>query len=177
MKAYWGSGGIAPLILWPQHWIEASGQLHTPAALPPRERAPGAVKYEYRRKNSLRRNINRGRWDDKKGWKISHCCYYTLWNIFGCVEIHLNLKCRGRARFTEQHEDRNTLHWKRTSVLHPASSMSLTSFNDTFQVHTPEEERSNGRLEKLHEMELHNLHSSRGLEWLGYVAHVEVLRN
>jgi len=35
MKAYWGSGGIAPLILWPQHYEEVSGQLHAPADLPP----------------------------------------------------------------------------------------------------------------------------------------------
>jgi hypothetical protein len=34
MKAYWGSGGIAPLILWPRHYTEVSGQLHAPAALP-----------------------------------------------------------------------------------------------------------------------------------------------
>jgi hypothetical protein len=31
----WGSGGIAPRILWPQHYMEVSGQLHAPAALPP----------------------------------------------------------------------------------------------------------------------------------------------
>jgi len=30
MKAYWRSGGIAPL-------MEVSGQLHAPAALPPRK--------------------------------------------------------------------------------------------------------------------------------------------
>jgi hypothetical protein len=35
MKAYWGSGGIAPLILWPQHLMEVSGQFHAPATLPP----------------------------------------------------------------------------------------------------------------------------------------------
>jgi hypothetical protein len=35
MKAYRGSGGIASLILWPRHYMEASGQLHAPAALPP----------------------------------------------------------------------------------------------------------------------------------------------
>jgi len=35
MKAYWWSGCIAPLILWPRHWMEVSGQLHVPAALPP----------------------------------------------------------------------------------------------------------------------------------------------
>jgi hypothetical protein len=29
-----GSGGIAPLILWPRHYMEVSGQLHVPAALP-----------------------------------------------------------------------------------------------------------------------------------------------
>jgi hypothetical protein len=37
MKVYWGSGGIAPRILWPRHQMEVSGQLHAPAALPPRE--------------------------------------------------------------------------------------------------------------------------------------------
>jgi hypothetical protein len=35
MKAYWGSGGIDTLILWPRHYTELSGQLHDPAALPP----------------------------------------------------------------------------------------------------------------------------------------------
>jgi hypothetical protein len=35
MKAYWRSGGIAPIILWPRHYMEVSGQLHAPAALPP----------------------------------------------------------------------------------------------------------------------------------------------
>jgi hypothetical protein len=35
MKAYWGSGGMAPLILWPRHEMEVSGQLHALAALPP----------------------------------------------------------------------------------------------------------------------------------------------
>jgi hypothetical protein len=35
MKAYWGNGGIAPLILSPRHYMEVSGQLHAPAALPP----------------------------------------------------------------------------------------------------------------------------------------------
>jgi hypothetical protein len=34
MKAYWGSECIAPLILWPRHYMEVSGQLHAPAALP-----------------------------------------------------------------------------------------------------------------------------------------------
>jgi hypothetical protein len=36
-----GSGGIAPRIFRPRHWMEVSGQLHAPAALPPTERAPG----------------------------------------------------------------------------------------------------------------------------------------
>jgi hypothetical protein len=40
MKAYWGSGSIAPLILWPRQYMEVSGQLHAPASLP-QERAPG----------------------------------------------------------------------------------------------------------------------------------------
>jgi hypothetical protein len=35
MKAYWESGGIASVILWPRHYVEVSGQLHSPAALPP----------------------------------------------------------------------------------------------------------------------------------------------
>jgi hypothetical protein len=35
MKAYWESGGIASRILWPRHWMEVSGQLHVPVALPP----------------------------------------------------------------------------------------------------------------------------------------------
>jgi hypothetical protein len=34
MESYWGSGGIAPLILWPRHYMEVSGQLHAPAAYP-----------------------------------------------------------------------------------------------------------------------------------------------
>jgi hypothetical protein len=34
MEAYWGSGGIAPLILWPWHEMEVSGRRHAPAALP-----------------------------------------------------------------------------------------------------------------------------------------------
>jgi len=34
MKAYWGSKGIAPRILWPRQLMEVSGQLHLPAALP-----------------------------------------------------------------------------------------------------------------------------------------------
>jgi hypothetical protein len=34
MKAYWRGGGVAPLILWPRHYVEVSGQLHALAALP-----------------------------------------------------------------------------------------------------------------------------------------------
>jgi hypothetical protein len=34
MKAYWESGGIAPLLLGPRHQMEVSGQLHASAALP-----------------------------------------------------------------------------------------------------------------------------------------------
>jgi hypothetical protein len=30
-----GSGGIAPRILWPRHYMDVSGQIHAPAALPP----------------------------------------------------------------------------------------------------------------------------------------------
>jgi hypothetical protein len=33
MKTYWGSGGIALLILWPLYKMEVSGQLHAPDAL------------------------------------------------------------------------------------------------------------------------------------------------
>jgi hypothetical protein len=35
MKVYSGSGGIAPLILSPRHYVEVNGQLRDPAALPP----------------------------------------------------------------------------------------------------------------------------------------------
>jgi hypothetical protein len=35
MKAYGESEGIAPLILWPRHYMEVSGQLHDPAAFSP----------------------------------------------------------------------------------------------------------------------------------------------
>jgi len=35
MKAYWGSAGTAPRILELRHYMEVSGQLHAPAALPP----------------------------------------------------------------------------------------------------------------------------------------------
>jgi len=35
MEKYWGIGGIAPLISWSRHMTEASGQIHSPAALPP----------------------------------------------------------------------------------------------------------------------------------------------
>jgi hypothetical protein len=37
MKAYCWSGGIAPRILRPLHFMEVSGQLYAPAALPPEE--------------------------------------------------------------------------------------------------------------------------------------------
>jgi hypothetical protein len=33
MKAYWGSEGLAPRILWSQHYMEVSRQFHAPAAL------------------------------------------------------------------------------------------------------------------------------------------------
>jgi hypothetical protein len=33
MNAYWESGNIAPLILWPRHHMELSGQIHVPATL------------------------------------------------------------------------------------------------------------------------------------------------
>jgi hypothetical protein len=35
VKAYWGSRGIVSRILSPRHYMEVSGQLHAPAALPP----------------------------------------------------------------------------------------------------------------------------------------------
>jgi hypothetical protein len=35
MKAYWESGGITARTLRPRHYVEVSGQLHAPAALPP----------------------------------------------------------------------------------------------------------------------------------------------
>jgi hypothetical protein len=34
MKAYWGSGSMAPFILSLRHCMEVSGQLHASAALP-----------------------------------------------------------------------------------------------------------------------------------------------
>jgi hypothetical protein len=34
MKTHLESGGIAPRILWPRHYMEVSGQLHAPATLP-----------------------------------------------------------------------------------------------------------------------------------------------
>jgi hypothetical protein len=34
MEAYWGSGGIAPLILWPRHYMEVSRQLYTQGKSP-----------------------------------------------------------------------------------------------------------------------------------------------
>jgi hypothetical protein len=34
MKVYWGSGFIAPRIIWPRHQMEVIGQLHAPVALP-----------------------------------------------------------------------------------------------------------------------------------------------
>jgi hypothetical protein len=37
MKSYWCSGGIASHIPRPRHCMEVSGQLHVPAALPPRK--------------------------------------------------------------------------------------------------------------------------------------------
>jgi hypothetical protein len=33
MNVYWESGGIAPRILWPRHYMDVSGQLHAPADL------------------------------------------------------------------------------------------------------------------------------------------------
>jgi len=41
VKAYWGSGGIAPRILDLGTRWELSGQLHPPAALTPKEISPG----------------------------------------------------------------------------------------------------------------------------------------
>jgi hypothetical protein len=42
MKAYWGSGGIAPRVLWPRHQMEVSCSF-TPRPLYPRERASGTL--------------------------------------------------------------------------------------------------------------------------------------
>jgi hypothetical protein len=46
MKAYWGSGDIAPLILWPRHKMEMSGQLHTLATLYPGKEPLVPIGYE-----------------------------------------------------------------------------------------------------------------------------------
>jgi len=46
MKVYWGSGSITPLIRWPQHYMEVSGQLHTAATLPPGKEPPVPIGYE-----------------------------------------------------------------------------------------------------------------------------------
>jgi hypothetical protein len=35
VEAYWGSGGVAPFILWPRHYMDVSDQLRAPAALLP----------------------------------------------------------------------------------------------------------------------------------------------
>jgi hypothetical protein len=40
VKAYWGTRGVAPLILLTLA-VDGGGQLHDPAALPPRESASG----------------------------------------------------------------------------------------------------------------------------------------
>jgi hypothetical protein len=42
MKACWGSGGIAPLFLWPRYYTEVSGQIQAPAALTPGKEPLGA---------------------------------------------------------------------------------------------------------------------------------------
>jgi hypothetical protein len=41
MMAYWGSGGTVPLILWPRHHIEVSGQIDALTALSLGKTAPG----------------------------------------------------------------------------------------------------------------------------------------
>jgi hypothetical protein len=46
MKTYWRSGGIAPRILWPRHYKDMSGQLHVPAALPPKKELLVPIEYE-----------------------------------------------------------------------------------------------------------------------------------
>jgi hypothetical protein len=46
MKAYWGSGGIAPRILCPWHEMEVSGQVHAPAASLPRKETPVSIGQE-----------------------------------------------------------------------------------------------------------------------------------
>jgi hypothetical protein len=46
MKAYWGSGCIAPLLFWPRHYVDVSGQLHAPATLTRGEEALVPIRYE-----------------------------------------------------------------------------------------------------------------------------------
>jgi hypothetical protein len=42
-KVYWGSGGIAPLILWLRQQTEVTGQFHAPAILLQRTKLPPPV--------------------------------------------------------------------------------------------------------------------------------------
>jgi hypothetical protein len=42
MKAYW-EWRYSPLILWPRHYMQVSGQLHAPAALPPGKEPPVSI--------------------------------------------------------------------------------------------------------------------------------------
>jgi hypothetical protein len=51
MKAYYGSGGMAPLILWSRHYVEVSGRFHAPAALPPRKEPLGEGSHSQRSLN------------------------------------------------------------------------------------------------------------------------------
>jgi hypothetical protein len=46
MKAYWGSGGIAALIVSPRHYVEMSGQLHATTALHPGEEPQVPIGWE-----------------------------------------------------------------------------------------------------------------------------------
>jgi hypothetical protein len=43
MKAYWGSRDIAPRILRPRHYMEVSGELYAPAAIPSGKEPPLSI--------------------------------------------------------------------------------------------------------------------------------------
>jgi hypothetical protein len=59
MKAYWGSGSIAPLILWPRHKMEVSGQLYALAALPLGKEPPLPIWLEAGALGDLIKNKNK----------------------------------------------------------------------------------------------------------------------
>jgi hypothetical protein len=60
MKVCWRSGSIVPLVLCPRHWMEVSGQLQAPVALPPRGRAPRFLRI-VGRQVKLRMKVERAR--------------------------------------------------------------------------------------------------------------------